>query len=81
MRPKSGGQLAERIGYLQDSYIPNSQKAAHTLGSAPAKTDLRRTRYMAQDAEGEPGRGRSGMRGGGETAAGVVEEVAAKSFF
>jgi hypothetical protein len=42
-------------------YLPNSQKAAQTRGSAPSKTALSRARYTAQDAAGDPGIGRRGM--------------------
>lgn len=37
--------------------IPNSQKAVQTRTSAPANSALNRARNMAQDEEGEPGKG------------------------
>lgn len=37
--------------------LPNSQKAAQTRGSAPWKIAFSLALYMAQDADGEPGRG------------------------
>ena len=37
--------------------IPKSQKATRTRGSAPAKIELRRALHIAQDDEGELGRG------------------------
>lgn len=38
-------------------HLPNSQKATQTLVSAPLKASLSRPRNIAQDDEGDPGRG------------------------
>jgi hypothetical protein len=38
-------------------HLPNSQKATQTLVSAPLKASFSRPRNMAQDDEGDPGRG------------------------
>ena len=43
--------------FCMGSGLPNSQKARHTRGSAPLKTVASRALYIAQDAEGDPGRG------------------------
>lgn len=37
--------------------LPNNQKAMHTRGSAPEKIAWRRALYIAQEADGEPGKG------------------------
>ena len=40
--------------------VPNNQNATQTFGSAPSKRAANRARYMAHDAEGEPGNGSIG---------------------
>jgi hypothetical protein len=37
--------------------LPNNQKAAHTRGFAPEKNAFKRALYIAQEEDGEPGRG------------------------
>jgi hypothetical protein len=46
-------------------YVPNNQKAPQTRGSAPSNTALKRALYTAQEAPGEPGIGRAGIKGSG----------------
>jgi hypothetical protein len=37
--------------------LPNNQKAVHTRGFAPEKNAFKRALYIAQEEDGEPGRG------------------------